>query len=648
MKKNKKNKNGGIIVDINKVENEPNKEKKNVINKGIYNIKDFIAPPSFDRSNEEYMKVGNKFVRNFVLQGFPITVHVGWLDTIYNYGGDMDTAIYIEPTDERQALDDLTNKITQYEAQLSIEEEKGNRRNVTKFRNIIMNLYHEREKLEQNIESLFHVQITSNLYSDSKEELEKETQMIDNKLRGLKIFHMPTYLRQDDGYKSALPFGKTYLLDKFRNFSSGALTACFPFYNSDISHTQGILLGINLSTNTPMYIDFYDRDIMFNSNFTVLGESGSGKTFLVSLITMRSVLKNIRTAIIDPEGDYVKLTKKLQGANILLAQGSKQNINVFDIEEEDILDDDLNPTGVKIVNINEKVADLLNLIGVMAGDISRELISIISQLLKKLYEDRGFTENPESLYVKEPFFDESTGIFYHDNMKKPMPRFSDFHDLLTEYALSENNAELKSLSKALEMFKQGGIYDLFDCYTSEGLENLISSKIVNFNVSKLEENILRPIGMFVALSWTWEKFIKKNPSVFKRVVCDEAWMLLNKNMAGHEFTSKFLENTSRRIRKTKGGLLVASQNFKEFLDNPQGEAVLTNSYANIFLKQSTKDIDNVQSIFKLSDGEKLFLLQAKKGEMLIKIATESAIAYALPFEYEKQLIEKSKNIKETI
>lgn len=642
---NKKKKD--IIVDISNIEQE-RKKKTSPYDRGLFSIKDFVAPPSFDRSNEEYMKVGNKYVRNFVLQGYPVKVYVGWLDTIYNYGGDMDTAIYIEPTDDRDALNDLTDKITQYEAQLDIEEKKGNRRNITKLQNMINTLWRDREKLEQNIESLFHVQVTSNLYTDNKEDLDKETQMIDNKLKGVKIFHMPTYLRQDEGYKSALPFGKTYLLDKFRNFSSGALTACFPFYNSDISHTKGILLGINLSTNTPMYIDFYDRDIMFNSNFTVLGESGSGKTFLVSLITMRSSLKNIRTAIIDPEGDYVKLTKKLQGANILLAQGSKQNINVFDIEEEEVLDDDLNTTGIKVVNINEKVADLLNLLGVMAGDISREIMSILSQLLKKLYEDRGFSENPESLYIKEPYFDESTGIFYHDGMKKPMPRFSDFHNILTEYALSENNAELKSLSKALEMFKEGGIYDLFDCYTSDGLDNLISSKIVNFNVSKLEENILRPIGMFVALSWTWEKFIKKNPSVFKRVVCDEAWMLLNKNMAGHEYTSKFLENTSRRIRKTKGGLLVASQNFKEFLDNPQGEAVLTNSYANIFLKQSTKDIDNVQSIFKLSDGEKLFLLQAKKGEMLIKIATESAIGYALPFEYEKQLIERSKKIKETI
>ena len=142
------------------------------------------------------------------------------------------------------------------------------------------------------------------------------------------------------------------------------------------------------------------------------------------------------------------------------------------------------------------------------------------------------------------------------------------------------------------------------------------------------------------MSWAWEKFAKKNIKVKKRIVCDEAWMLTNPNMAGHEYTSQFLENTSRRIRKRNGGLLVASQNFKEFADNPQGQAVLTNATVNIFLKQNSTDIDDVQRVFKLSDGERNFLLSSKKGHFLLKIGQESSVGYALPFEHEKYLIEK--------
>ena len=154
--------------------------------------------------------------------------------------------------------------------------------------------------------------------------------------------------------------------------------------------------------------------------------------------------------------------------------------------------------------------------------------------------------------------------------------------------------------------------------------------------------------MYVALTWTWEKFIKKNHHIKKRIVCDEAWMLVSKNMAGSDFTAQFLENASRRIRKRNGGLLVASQNFTEFAESSQGRAVLTNAVVNIFLHQDSTDIDLLQDTFKLSDGEKLFLLKAKRGEILIRIHGESSIAYVVPFDFEKKLIEKKTLNKEEL
>ena len=165
-----------------------------------------------------------------------------------------------------------------------------------------------------------------------------------------------------------------------------------------------------------------------------------------------------------------------------------------------------------------------------------------------------------------------------------------------------------------------------------------NAPIIDFDVSALEEGVLRPIGMYVALTWSWEKFLKRDPSVKKRIVVDEAWMLVNKNMAGSEFTAQFLENCARRIRKRNGGLLVASQNFTEFAESPQGKAVLTNAVVNIFLKQNSTDIEDVKETFKLSEGEKNFLMTAKRGEMLIRMNEESSIVKVIPFDYETQLI----------
>lgn len=643
--KKKQTQNEDYLIDVNKADSGNNKTS---LEKGMVSLKDLIAPSSLDRSNPEYLIVGKKYVRNFMMKGFPMQSYIGWLDSVYNFEGDMDTMIHIEPADDREALDKLTEKITQFEAQLATEREKGNIRNSTRLRDAINDLYEERMKLERNTEKLFQIQIACNLYSDSKEELEKESQIFDNQLRGRKIYMMPNYLEQDDGYKSVLPFGKTYVEDKFRNFSSGALTGCFPFYNSEIYHETGVFCGVNLRTWTPILIDFYDRKKLNNSNITVIGQAGSGKTFFVSLLTMRSALRGVRTVIIDPEGEYQKLTVALGGAHIYLGAESKENINPFDIEEEDVLDEDGFPTGVKIVKVNNKASDILNLIAVMAGGLTGGQRSIVSQITQNLYYERGITEDAKSLYVKDPYFDPVTKNFYHDGMKKPMPTFSDFHSALDDYGRREADEEIIKLASALKMFKKGGIYGLFDCHTSQNLNNFASAPIVTFNISSLEEGILRPIGMYVALTWTWEKFIKKNHHIKKRIVCDEAWMLVSKNMAGSDFTAQFLENASRRIRKRNGGLLVASQNFTEFAESSQGRAVLTNAVVNIFLHQDSTDIDLLQDTFKLSDGEKLFLLKAKRGEILIRIHGESSIAYVVPFDFEKKLIEKKTLNKEVL
>jgi type IV secretory pathway VirB4 component len=234
------------------------------------------------------------------------------------------------------------------------------------------------------------------------------------------------------------------------------------------------------------------------------------------------------------------------------------------------------------------------------------------------------------------FDDERDELGYR--VRKTMPTLSDLHAKLEAYAQEANNGNIMRLANTLKMFVKGGIYDLFDHQTSPELREFSNAPIVSFDVSQLEEGTLRPIGMYVALSWTWEKFVKKNRHIKKRIVCDEAWMLVNKNMAGSAYTATFLENCARRIRKRNGGLLVASQNFVEFADNPQGKAVLTNTICNIFLRQNSTDIDAVQETFKLSEGEKIFLSTAKRGEMLIKMNEESSVAFALAFPYEAELI----------
>ena len=608
------------------------KKDKNVLGFGDRTVKDFIAV-DVDRTSEEYMKVGGKYVRSFILNGYPSIVQVGWLEDLYSFDGDVDTVIHVMPSDERGALDQLTAKITQFEAQLEMESKKGNIRNITLLQDKISSLVAQRRALEQNYENLYYIQIGANIYDDSVESLKKQTEKLIGKLKGRRINVDEMYLRQEESYKSVLPIGQSFVKDKFRNFNSGALSACFPFYYSEISHKNGTFLGINSDTMTPVFVDFYDRSILNNSNASVFGQAGSGKTFFVSLLTLRSAIKGIRTIIIDPEGEYKKICDIVGGANLKISPDAKSGINPFDIEEE--IDDE----GVVFVDIKSKVADILNLIAVMVGGLTNEAKATVAHVIGETYKEAGITEDPNSLYEIGNFFDETTGELIQKR-KKPMPTLSNLRNNLEKYRKSaETNVEILSpIVNTLGMFCKGGIYDMFDRQTSDNLKDFFDAPVVNFDISQLEESVLRPIGMYIAMTWTWEKFVKKNPKIKKRIVCDEAWMLVNKNMAGHEFTAQFLENCARRIRKRNGGLLVASQNFMEFADNPQGRAVLTNTVVNILLKQNPTDIDAVQEVFKLSGGEKQYLLTAKRGQILIRMNDESSQVYVLPFPDELALI----------
>lgn len=606
---------------------------------GSYSKRDYIAPASFHLGEEkegDWMKVGDKFVRPFILHRYPASSYVTWLDSIYNHRGDIDVAVHIHPADEREAMDDLTQKIVEIETQIYEEQRAGRVSRITKLQSDKNKLYKTRAKLEENYERLFYVQIAGNLYSDSLKSLDKEFQRLQTKLGGQTMGIMPTYLQQPEGYKTALPFGKSYLEDKFRNFNTGAAASVFPFYNSEIMHQNGILIGNNMSTPTPIIMDFFDKFESPNPNINVFGKSGSGKSFFVSLLTMRSAARGIRTVIIDPENEFKPITNNLGGKWVSIARGSKDFINPFDVESE--IDPD---TGENVVNVGDKISELANMVEVMGEGLPRHVASIVTEVLKETYLDAGITEDPNSLKIPGETYDDETETFYPDGRPKDMPTFGDFHRLLIKRAKIDKDRELDKLATTLRQFTQGHLYDMFDTQTSPSLKNLEDAPIVTFDISKLEENLLRPIGMYIVMQWSWEKFVKKNQEFKKRIVCDEAWMMVNPNMAGHKMTASFLETAARRIRKRNGSLLVASQNFREFTRSDEGMAVLSNSETKFLLGQDPNDIDSIQGQFRLSDGEINFLQTAGLGEFLVKTTTQSAHGYAAPFPMEEDIIKQS-------
>lgn len=639
----KKKEKKDILIDMDIVEVDASGKFKD----NVRTLKDSFAPSEVDIVDPSTLKVGEHYVRNYVMQGYPSYVRVGWLDELFNYSGDLDTTVLVEPSDDRSSIDELTKQITAIQAQYDQEAKEGKTSNLINYQDKINMLEEQRRKIELNYESMYNVGIFSNLSSSSFEDLNKRAEILESNMRGRRANFLPTNYRMLNGYKTALPLAENFFKDKLRNFTTGSLVACMPFIRGEICQPDGVYIGMNEYTGNNVMLNLYNKNFANNTNMSIFGRAGSGKSFFTSLLTMRSCLKSIQHLIIDPEGEYGGLAKALGGIEIKISADSTTMINPFDISEEEELDASNKPTGRMIVNLKDKYGDLVDLLSICAGDIDQEQRSLISSVVVALYKKFGINENPDSLYDKSIMSE--NGQIFPKGKPKRMPQFSDFYNMIS-FEINRRSEDpndpatyaLKKMKNKLSMFLNDQAYPLLDCQSSINIKQLQEAPIVVFNVSDLEEGTLRPIGMYIAMSYIWDKIIIRNYDIKKRVIVDEAWMFLNQNYAGHEYTSTFLEKCARRIRKRNAGLCVASQNFVEFTACSQGQAVLNNSAVKIFLKQSETDIDALQDKFKISDGEKNFLVQAKTGEILIKTDSDSAVCNVIPFPLEKKIIDNSK------
>lgn len=620
------------------------KPTKNIIH-GIPNIHDLFAPDGIDFSQNDYSEIGNKFSKSYAVIGYPANVSVGWLEELLGYNGELDTSIHIWPMDDREALDQLTEQITKAESQLHLEEQKGSNRYITKLGNQIANLYRQRERIELRLERMYFVSILANLYSTKLDTLEKESMLLENRLQSQSIYIRNLKFRQRDCFRSVLPLGENYIEDLYRNFDSGALTASFPFYNADISHDDGVFLGVNLETNSPIIMNFYNRNKLKNGNVNIIAPPGAGKTVFLMAKIMRQVIHGVRHCLIDPEGEYKKFVQWLGGITIPIRVNSPYIINPCDLEEE--YDDD----GIAFINIDDKVDDILNLIGVMTGGLEMDILSILATIIKDLYLQRGISSDPKSLYREEPVLDPESGAYKHRSIKKDMPTISEIklalEDRINKLSDKMDVTSLMKKALALNAFCKGQVYGIFDGQTSPELQNFKDNPIVHYDISGLKDGILKSVALFTCWSWMWEKFLKKFPEIEKEGISDEFWMNLKKSFAGSEYTGAFSETISRRSRKRNSSLVTASQSIKEYAESEYGQAIIDNAEVTILLQQSDTTIDDVQALFKLTDGERDFITNCQVGEGLIKTKRESAALNVYLFPEEQEIIEMcnpSKNI----
>jgi type IV secretory pathway VirB4 component len=345
-----------------------------------------------------------------------------------------------------------------------------------------------------------------------------------------------------------------------------------------------------------------------NSNAVIFGKSGSGKSYLVKLEALRSLMMGTELIIIDPEEEYRQLCEAVGGEYIKFGFGSRAKINPFDLPSQQ-----LSFPGEKTENeLGFKLLSLHSLLKIMLGEMSANEEAILDRALVAAYKSKGITPDPAT-YEQEP------------------PLLEDLYKTL----LGMESKEGQLLATRLEKFVKGSLTGIFDQHSNVNLKN-------PFTVFSLKdvEGDLRPVVMFIILDYIWTKV---KAELKKRIVIvDEAWYLMR-----YPDSAQFLESIAKRARKYYLGLSTITQDTPDFLSSPYGESIITNSSIQILMKQHPAAIDRLGEVFYLSEGEKNLLLSANIGEGLFFAGENHVAIKVISSPQEHKLVSSSPKEKKT-
>ncbi|PIR42779.1 hypothetical protein CO058_03390 [candidate division WWE3 bacterium CG_4_9_14_0_2_um_filter_35_11] len=572
-------------VEATVVKTQESAERK--LAKGIPSVKDIIAPSAIE-VDYNYMKIGDKYFRTLFVSGYPRFVGANWLEPIINFDHSITITMFYYPMNARNVLDDLRRKIAEMEATINIAKEKGKVIDPS-VQAALGDAKSLQEQLVKGIERFFHFSFYVTVSADTLEVLNNITYQVESTLGSLSLISKKATLDMEAAFQSTIPT----CLDKLkviRNMDTTSVATTFPFTSSELTSSEGILYGLNRHNGS---LIIFDRFSLENANSVIFAKSGAGKSYLVKLEALRSLIFGIDIIVIDPETEYKRLCEAVGGEYLDFSVNSSTKINPFDLPKIPEVEDQL----------SLKILGLHALFRIMLGELSSSESAILDRALVDTYRLKGITQDPMT-QTNEP------------------PLLEDLYKVLQ--AMDE--PESKSLAEKMERYIKGSLAGVFDQRSNINLDNSFTV----FSIRNLED-VLRPIAMFMILDFIWTKV--KHDLKKRLLLLDEAWTLMK-----YPDSAAFVYSLAKRARKYYLGLTTITQDVNDFLSTEYGKAVVTNSSIQILLKQHPAAIDKIAEVFYLSEGEKNFLLSAGIGEGLFFAGTNHVAMQVKASQSEHELI----------
>jgi type IV secretory pathway VirB4 component len=550
------------------------------------------------------LEVGGEFVASFVVTGYPREVHPGWLQPLLTYPGRVDVSLHIDPIDPVTAAHRLKRQLSKLESGRQHTHDKG-RLLDPGVEAATEDAYDLSARVARGEGKLYRVGLYLTVHAATQPQLTDEIAAVRSLAASLLINAQPTTYRALQGWVSTLPLA----LDQIgmrRTFDTTALAAAFPFTSPDLppadptsaAAPDGVLYGFNLGSQGLVHWDRFAAD---NHNSVILGRSGSGKSYLVKLETLRSLYRGIEVTIIDPEDEYRRLCHAVGGTYLHLGAAGVR-LNPFDLPIT-------NQNGRRTAPRDALTRRALFLHTVIAVLLRTELSAPqsagLDQAVMAAYHRTGITSDPRT-------------------WNRPAPLLADLADAL----INSTDPVARDLGNQLHPFIEGAFASLFAGPTTTAPEG----HLIVFSLRDLADE-LKPIGTLLTLDTVWRHITNPATRRPRLVTIDEAWLLMQDPNG-----ARYVHRMAKAIRKHWGGLTVSTQDAGDLLSTALGKAVIANSATQILLRQAPQAIDEIVEVFHLSDGEKQLLLSADRGQGLLSVGTQRCAFQSLASPQEDALI----------
>ncbi|MDT3417184.1 type IV secretory pathway VirB4 component [Brevibacillus aydinogluensis] len=556
---------------------------------------------------------GAKYVRTWFAKLTGRTTWTGMFDRLLLSSGeaDLDFTVAVEPVDVSIEINRMAQRIAVLQVDIA------NTHHPAKLGSLYQELHdleQQMSRLRTNEEKLFNTSFMVSIGANQYETLQRVSRILIKAMASIGMVFKAADTRQLHAFTHAVGIGeRSRFDDTYMQMESSNVADSFIFGYGGLSHRKGIILGLD-HYNRPVFYDNWHPSLA-NYNGLIFGRSGAGKSFAKKIIIRRRWTLGIPTAIVDLHREYKDLVESMDGPYIELnpQEETYHRINLYEVREE------IDKNGRRFVNLEDSYKAILPFLFKIIrlldeSELTGHVKVALDETLRALYEKWEITTDPESLYITD-----ETGR----KVLKPMPTLYDHYKLMLEHE------KLQRVAPFIRMFTRESGDPSRSIFDGESTFDLTEIRPMAISLFGLDKEFMQPLGMFVAMKWLTENFIKKN-RLKKVLFVDEAQHLLER-----EEDAIGLENAYREFRKLNAGIWIATQGFEVLMRVPQGMGILKNSPTKLLLRQEAIDIEAVQGKFDLSEGEAMRLLSAPKGVGILKVDEESTIVrlLATPEEY---------------